>query len=370
MNIKFWSAIATITGGTIGAGILAIPYVINKSGFWTGLLSLIIIGIAFLVINLGLGEIILRTKGNHQLTGYSEIYLGKLGKFLMTLSMIFGIYGAMIAYSIGAAESLNALFGLGSELWIIIFYLIMAFIIYFNLNVLGESELIIGIIKFSVFILLLVFLFNSQNFSFDNFKGLDIKKFFIPYGVLLFSYVGTTALVESKEVLGKNLKPFKNAIILSSIFIIISYILFTLAIIGLNNASNYEIAIKGISRLGYLELTLANIFSLLTMITPFIVLGFGLKEMFIHDYKINQGLSWIFTVIPPAIMLYFVTSFVKVIEITGAITVGLAGVLILLMYQNAKKFGNRKPEYSINIPKTLIFIFLILFIIGSIISII
>lgn len=369
MNIKFWSAVATITGGTIGAGILAIPYVINKSGFWTGMISLILIGVSFLIINLGLGEVILRTKGDHQLTGYSEIYLGKSGKFLMALSMIFGIYGAMIAYTIGAAESLNNLFGFGAVFWMILFYLIMSFIIYFNLNVLGESEFIIGIIKFSVFILLLIFLFKSKSFNFESFKGFDIKRIFIPYGVLLFSYVGTTALVESKEVLGRNIKLFKNAIIISSIFIIISYILFTLAIIGLNNASDYELAIKGISKLGYLELILANVFSLLTMITPFIVLGFGLKEMFVHDYKINENLSWLFTVIPPVVMLYFVTSFVKVIEITGAITVGLAGILIILMYQNAKKTGNRKPEYSINIPKTLIFIFFALFIIGSIMSI-
>lgn len=59
----------------IGAGILGIPYVVAKAGFLTGLLDLIIIGLAVLVLNLYVGEIMLRTKEDHQLTGYAEKYL-------------------------------------------------------------------------------------------------------------------------------------------------------------------------------------------------------------------------------------------------------------------------------------------------------
>ena len=83
-------AIATLVGFTIGAGILGIPYVIAKAGFVTGIINILIIGILVLFLNLYSGEIVLRTKGDHQLTGYASIYLGKTGKFLMAISIIFG----------------------------------------------------------------------------------------------------------------------------------------------------------------------------------------------------------------------------------------------------------------------------------------
>ena len=100
----FLEAIATLTGMVIGAGILGIPYVIAKSGFLTGLIDLVIIGLAILVLNLYVGEIVLRTKEKHQLTGYAKKYLGKWGKRLMMFSMVFGLYGALIAYTIKEGE--------------------------------------------------------------------------------------------------------------------------------------------------------------------------------------------------------------------------------------------------------------------------
>ena len=44
-NKKFFSALAVLVGTCVGAGILAIPYVISKSGFAIGLFYLIFIGL-------------------------------------------------------------------------------------------------------------------------------------------------------------------------------------------------------------------------------------------------------------------------------------------------------------------------------------
>ena len=44
MNKKLllWEAIATLVGTIIGAGILGIPYVIAKAGFWTGIFDIVL----------------------------------------------------------------------------------------------------------------------------------------------------------------------------------------------------------------------------------------------------------------------------------------------------------------------------------------
>ncbi|HLD97187.1 MAG TPA: aromatic amino acid transport family protein, partial [Candidatus Nanoarchaeia archaeon] len=87
INTRLFEAIATLIGTTIGAGVLGIPYVVAQSGLAVGLLHIIIIGTAAIMVNLLLGEIVLRTKGNHQLSGYAAKSLGEGGKKLMTLAM-------------------------------------------------------------------------------------------------------------------------------------------------------------------------------------------------------------------------------------------------------------------------------------------
>src|SRR3989338_9759001 len=106
MPRAYFKGVATLSGCIIGAGIFGIPFAIVKSGFWTGMLVILCVGIAALIIHLLVGEVALRTNGCHQLVGYCEKYLGKTGKYLMMLSMIIGVYGAMVAYTIGVGASL------------------------------------------------------------------------------------------------------------------------------------------------------------------------------------------------------------------------------------------------------------------------
>ena len=51
----FFESIATLTGCVIGAGILGIPYVVVRAGFWTGMLVILILGLAVLLIHLMTG---------------------------------------------------------------------------------------------------------------------------------------------------------------------------------------------------------------------------------------------------------------------------------------------------------------------------
>ena len=108
MTNKLYAAVATMVGYIIGAGMLGIPFAVARSGFLTGLITIIGLGIGVMFLNLYLGEIILRTKGEHQLTGYAEKYLGNTGKILMIFVMIFGVYGALVAYILKEGQFLQS----------------------------------------------------------------------------------------------------------------------------------------------------------------------------------------------------------------------------------------------------------------------
>lgn len=107
----FFNAIAVLIGTIIGAGIFSLPYVIVKIGFIPGLLYLIGLGFVVLILNLCYGEIVLRTKKNHQLPGYAGIYLGKWGKLIAILATSIGFYGALLVYLIMAGDFLHSILG-------------------------------------------------------------------------------------------------------------------------------------------------------------------------------------------------------------------------------------------------------------------
>ncbi len=356
-------ASSILIGTVVGAGILGIPYVIARAGFLTGLISILFVGVAILIMNLYLGEVTLRTKGLHQLTGYAEKYLGKWGKGFMTFSMVVGIYGALIAYFIGEGIALNAIFGLNPLIASIGFYIIFSILIYFGIKTVGNSELIMTFLKLALFILFCIIVIPRINYN--NLMSFNINQLFLPYGVILFAYIGTAAIPEMREELIKNSKYMKRAILIGSIIPLIVYLLFTFAIVGVTGLDTKEVATTGIEVLGKSVFVIANLFAIFAMATSFLGLGLALKEMYQYDYKINATISWLLTVsIPIVIMLLGAKNFIQILGFTGAISGGVDGILIVWMFHRAKKMGERKPEYKIKPNIIISAVLILLFIFG------
>lgn len=375
----FLEGVATLTGTIIGAGVLGIPYVVHRAGFWTGMLDIVVIGLAMLVVNLYLGEVALRTKGNHQLTGYASKYLGKWGKLLMSASMILGIYGALIAYMMGEGEALKAIFGIPEIAASLIFFAIASMLIFFGLKVLENCEL------FMVSLLLLVVAaicaIGFDRISAANLTGFSISNMFIPYGVVIFAFLGTSAIPSVKEELARNKAAIKKSILIGSLIPIAVYLLFALVVVGIvgngfgSLAPNQRLATVALSFfVGEKTGIFANLFAVFSMMTSFVALGFALKEMFCYDYKIKIHRAWLLTCIIPLVFFLLdvfvvnLASFITVLGVTGALSGGIAGILIVLMHHRAKKLGERKPEYSVNGSGLISIALAVMFIIGIILE--
>ncbi|MCX6711516.1 MAG: hypothetical protein NT139_00555 [Candidatus Woesearchaeota archaeon] len=365
-DYKFYEAVATLIGGIIGAGILGIPYVIAKAGFWTGIFDIIFIGIILLILHLYVGEIALRTDGRHELTGYASKYLGKYGKLIMTAAMLIGIYGALSAYTIGEGVALQAIFGGSALLYSIIFFGLISILVYLDLRAVEKSE-----IFFDFFIILLILSICIISFFYVktlNFTAFDASKLLIPYGVVLFAFIGTTAIPEVKEILIKDRKKLKKAIIIGTLIPLIIYLLFAIVVVGVTGITTTEIGTLGLGEvIGEYMVLLSNFFAVFAMASSFLVLSIGLKWVFQCDYKLSKGISfWMVGLIPFLIGISGIAGFVKIINFTGAITFGIEGTLIVIMFHRAKKLGDRKPEYSIKKHYIISLILISIFIFGII----
>lgn len=366
---KTFIAVSTILGGIIGAGFLAIPYVVMKSGFGIGLFYLILLGIILGLVTLYLGEIVLRTKTNHQLSGYAEKYLGKKGKILMFISLAFGIYAAILAYLIGEGQSLSYLFFSNSNYQIhfaIILWVLVSLISYFGLKALEDGETI-GMILIAVLIVsIIIFAWNKidvSNLTYNNFSYA-----FLPFGVILFAYLGFSIIPEVGRILGKEKREMKRSIIISYVLCFIVYAAFTAVVLGFKGSLTPQIATLGLGKPFIL-------LGIVTMFTAYLGFSIALMDNLRFDFKFKKTSAWLITIIIPMILfillqLFNKVNFTLVLAIGGVISGGFSAIVILLMNRAAKKLGERHPEYSIPLPKILFWIISLIFIIATIAEVI
>ena len=365
MEKGYFGATATLVGCTVGAGILGIPYVVAKAGFLTGLVTLAIIALITLMINLYTGEIVLRTKGNHQLPSLAEKYLGYKGKYLMTVFTGLAIYGSLIAYGIGGGLALKALLGGNEYIYSLIFFAILSIMLFFGLKVFEKSELLLASAIIIVVALLTIIAFPHLNFS--NLTQFSLTKLYMPYGVMIFAYMGLVAIPEMKQEL-KNKKLLKRAIILGAIISAIIYVIFTLITLGITGTNTTELATQGLGQaLGFKMIVVVNLFALFAMTTSFLALGYGLKDIYNLDFKMHHTYAWLGVIIIPfLILLTKFVNFVSMLNITGIVADAAILSLILFIHHKAQKLGKRKPEYTVTNNWIIKSILLLIFIFGLI----
>ena len=361
MKSKFFPALAVLAGTAIGAGYLGIPYVIAKSGFFPGIILMIFIALFMLLTMLYLGEVLLRTRGNHQLTGYCEKYLGKFGKILMFFSMIFGIYSALAAYLLAEGKSLSYVL-IGSFdytlAFSLLFWVVMAGLTYIGLRALKKYEKIGMLLVLLTLVAIAVFFSGKVNL--ENLNYFNTNYFFLPFGVIMFSFLAFSAMPEVERVLLGKENLMKRVIILGMLIPLAVYIIFTFVLVGNFGMKVPEIATLALGRF-------FSVLAVLTMFTAFFVLTIAIRDMFRFDFGLGRFKGWLFAILIPLILflpIYFfeLASFVEILSISGIVSGGLAGILILLMNKKAKKEGNRKPEYSLPINWWIIVIMSLIFI--------
>jgi tyrosine-specific transport protein len=240
----------------------------------------------------------------------------------------------------------------------------MSFLVYSGLKALENGEKV-GLVAVSVMILAIFFFFISKaNIHNFNLVSSNPIYWFMPYGVILFAFLALSALPEMREELYNNEKMFKKAIIIGSLIPIVLYILFVVAVYGFTGANTPEIATIALGKL-------PCVLAIFTMFTAFFALGVALKELFMYDFKIKHTNSFILAIVPVfilsiVILIFHLTSFIKLLGLIGSIAGGLAAILVLIMVRKARKLGERKPEYKMPLSWIAIIILIAIFIMGII----
>lgn len=365
VNKNFWYSVAVLIGTVIGAGIFGLPYAVAKIGFWGGVFYLVLVGLLVHTVNRAYAEVILRTKDQMQMAGYAHKYLGKSGKYLIVLSLVLGIFSAMVAYVIGVSNFLTSLLQpyLGGSVLIygLVFWGIMSLTILLGLKVISRMQLFLG----GLLILLIIFIFITAlpKIDLNNLNYFSKENLFFPYTIFLFAMGGMSSIPLMIEQLKGDKKLIKKAISLGTIIPAIIYLVFIIGVVGVSGKATTEQAMTGlINYLGDNIFIIGAILGIITMTTSFLGLGYVLKDVFVKDYKISKWVAWLITcLVPLIIFLLGARSFIEVISIGGGLIGGFDGILVLIMFYRAKKLGDQEPIFKFSLPKTLGLVVALLF---------
>lgn len=368
---------ASILAATIiGAGTFVIPFIFVQSGIITGLFYLAIFGVAFALIYLMYADTILRTKEDHRFSGYAELYLGKLAKWPTILSSIVGMLFILTIYLILSASFVNLIWPSAPDIYkVAAFWLIASLAILLKINRLAVSEFltVIGIVA----IVLIAFIYGLKDFE-KIFSvplvAADWRQFFLPYGAILFSLAGKTAIPTILGYFRKNNRQnadIKPVIILGVLLPIIVYFIFSVAVINLSSAVSVDTVSGLADHLPSWLMFFFGVLGFLAIWSTYIVVGRDIEKSLIHDVKLSNFLAAAIVFFSPLALYSFgFQNFLELIKTTGGVFAGTEGLLIILIWRKAVKISPiadgifKKPPHFIGA-----FLFLIFFI-GAIYEII
>lgn len=367
---RFIKAVSILVGTIIGAGVLAIPYSIYIAGYWLGILYLIILGIAMIVLNLMLGEVILRTKKNLHIPEIIKLYLGRKGYILSLVAMAVLLYGAISAYIRGAGDILNRLIPMDSFNWSVIFFAIGTYFILKGLKFVSQWNIVF--VSGMVLIVITIWLraIYSQSIDWTQFNlqpTTSLRNAFQPYGTILFSYFGVIAIPHIRTILGKKSDQMESVIQLGVLIPILLYSIFVSLVIGVAGQDITPLAVISLGdKLGNQVLIITSIFAVIAMMTSFITMGLSMIESYINFGKIKRSTAVILTTFPPMALLFFDWArFNTIIQYAGGIGVSVTSILIILSFWKSKVSGEIPPAYSLGHLKWVGIVMIIIFSFGA-----
>ena len=182
----------------------------------------------------------------------------------------------------------------------------------------------------------------------------------------MYSLAGIAAVPLMRDILKGSEFKLKKAIFSGVFITALVYLVFTLVTVGVSGSMVSKDALSGLAEvMGHGVVLLGAVFGLFAIATSYIAYAFYAKNTFIYDFKIKENIAFAIIVLVPILLLFLISAdFVGLVIFLGAIFGGIESIFLIALYKKAKKEGNRKPEYSLNIPYYIFWFMTVVFLIG------
>ena len=344
-------AILSMVGTIVGAGVFGLPYVFAEAGTVLALVYSVILGLAAVCIHLLYAKIAIMTPGKHRLVGYVQKHLGRREADVVSVTNPMNMLGSLLAYLILGGSFLSVIFGGSTTVWGLIFFGLFAILIIFPFHRVEYVESILTWLLIAIAILIVVLV--SPHVKLENFGVANMSKWFLPYGVIFFSFGGLSVVPDIVESLKKNMRRVGIAIIAGTVVSIVLSVAFGAVVAGATGGATTQDAIGGlVPVVGRSIVALGAIFGLLAVATSFVSIGENLKEQFVLDFKFSKLAAWSATIgIPLVAFIFGARDLINVLGFVGSVFGVIDGMIIALMARRVVK----GPLRAFAIPLIVVF---------------
>ncbi|MEK7180826.1 MAG: hypothetical protein AAB738_00640 [Patescibacteria group bacterium] len=324
MSFKnFFKDLGMILATTIGAGIFVLPYVFRESGWVISLFYLLIFSGLVATVHLLYWRVLFKEDGKKRLLGLIKAKLGNFSFGLALVSVLGGLIFALVAFLILGGKFLGVVFpGLGENIGILIFWAASSLPLIFSLKRIVKLELMGGILM--VLIVGLIFASALSSPIVTQVKDFDFGNLFLPFGAILFSLAGWTAIEPiydsyKKHSMGMNFAKRGLQFVFATYAAALVYLFFVLAIFNSASAITPD-TISGLGNWSSAKLGVLGVFGLFALWTSYLPIGREVENLLIKDLGKTKFWSLVAVIFLPLILVFAgLKNFLVAVSMVGGI---------------------------------------------------
>ena len=370
---SFIQAVSVLVGTIVGVGIFTVPYVVQKGGILTLFFYVVLLSFVEYVLLKHYTDVVLAVKKPHRIPGYVREFLGARYDYLARIFASFGSNGALLAYILVGGvfihTALSPYLSGSVFLYTTLLLLLESIVVWFGIKSIARFEVFMTVLLFVAIGFIVERGFNNMDVR--HYTAINWKYWFLPYGPILFSLGGLAAVPTMCTLLNKNKQKIYSACRWGVVLSAFAIIVFALSIIGITGDQTTPDTLVGLnSALGNGVVKLTLILGILSIVTSFLTIAQALREQYEWDWGIGGKKAFFLTIsIPYALYLLGVQNLTKVVSLTGAISGGGLGVLLILTAWAMYKKNKIKRYAASSIALNLIILMLLAGVAYEIISV-
>jgi amino acid permease len=344
-RLSWLEATSLMLGAGVGAGIMAVPALAERTGLAVFLVILAVAYAANVLIHLLLAEVLFRTDRDLQVVELMRRYVfrGRWGAALTwtvfaLLSVSF--LANLAAYVAGEADILAGLVGMPVPAARLAVYAVSAGVVFFGLSAVGASERLGAVLLIGCVALLAA---GSAGLPFQApvaprgtwSDGLVL------YGMVMYAYYTFFSVPQVVAGLGPDRRGAVRAIVAG--LAVNGLLMGTVAVVALGISSPVsEVAITGIAeRVGPWAGVAGSVFILFAFMTSYWSVSLALADIVRERTGAGPRTSWLAATLPSLlVVLLGVWGFLEWLRLAGG-AIGIVIALITIpMYVNARRHGD------------------------------
>jgi tyrosine-specific transport protein len=359
-------SIFVIVGTEVGAGVLALPILIAKTGFLIGSIIMLCAWLLMTLTAVILCELVIIFPNGTSFAGMAKGLLNSFWQFVVWVSFLSLLYTIIVAYISAASSTFSVSFNINPKLVSLMFVSILGLFIILGVSYVDWLNRLLLSFKLVSLLFVCIVLMPHIKLDYVGSRVLDEKSILISIPVLVTAFTSHLVIPTLRTYLDSNLKVLVRVVIIGSIIPLILYFIWIVGVIGViphtgDNSFTTLFKLKSETNIGdillllkyYLNSTMLyfpiSIFSNISVTTSFLGVALALFYFIIDAFKLNKlnnynknVIAIIFTFLFPLLVVYFFPN----VFLSALSYVGLCCLILLVIVPIVMVFKLKQTHHN------------------------